>query len=150
MQEELFMAKATKIIEVYYLGKTSHNDRMFITERGSINIIASNKGIATVVVSKDCETTAKILAGCLEKESNFNFFFKNFYEEDIKGFEFFWEGVDYLITPETDMDELIEKILRNKVLQQKTERKRKLLHKKILDLDATTEIEFKDETAEKF
>ena len=60
------MAKATKIIEVYYFGKTSHNDRMFITERGSINIIASNKGIATVVVSKDCETTAKNLAGCLE------------------------------------------------------------------------------------
>lgn len=132
--------------EVFCFGK---EERLFTTNKESIKIISSNEGIATVIpIFKGCKNFINTLRGCLEKSSNFNFFFNNYYGENIKGFEFFLEGVDYLITPSTNSDEIEGKILRNHVFNQKKEYRRQQVHKKIIELDETTEIQFKDKNAE--
>ena len=127
------------------------NERCFITSNDKIIVLSSEEGIATVAPTKDLknfQSFISILLGCLEENSNFNIFFKNYYEEDIKGFRFFFEGVDYLITPDTNTDEVERKILVNHAFNLKKEYRRQQIHKKIIELDETTEIQFKDKNAE--
>lgn len=137
---------STMVKEVFCFGK---EERLFTTNKESIKIISSNEGIAKVIpIFKRRKNFISTLIGCLEKSSNFNFFFNNYYGENIKGFEFFLEGVDYSITPSTNASEIEKKILKNHVFNQKKEYRRQQIHKKIIELDETTEIQFKDKDAE--
>lgn len=127
------------------------NERWFITSNDKIIVLSSEEGIATVTPTKDLknfQSFLNILMGCLEEKSNFNFFFHKYYGEDIKGFKFFLDRVDYLVTPHSDIDAICTSMNKNHILEQKDEYRRQQLHEKVLKLDETTKIHFKDESAE--
>lgn len=138
---------ATEICGTYCF----ENVRVFISTRCAVKVKSVDEGIVIVIPPKNCnnfEIFISTLVGCLEKQSNFLSIFYEFYKEEVKGFEFFWKGFDYLITPSTDIDTIKKAFFRHNALQQKMEYRRLQVHKKIIEVDDTTEIQFKDDYAE--
>lgn len=121
---------------------------------GDVSFIITNvnEGIAKVIPDNcnDFYSFIKTLVGCLEEKSIFYLIFGYYYKaENLKGFEINWEGFDYLITPSTNEETVKKAFFRHNALQQKMEYRRHQVHKKVIEIDATTEIQFKDEEAEK-